>query len=302
MKIGVLFYSIKQGIKGLIQNRMFSLASIGTITACLFLFGIFYFLTSNFQFMMRNVESTVGITVFFEQDITQAEIDKIGEEIRACKDVERVEFVSAEDAWKQFSKEVFDDNKNVTETFENENPLENSASYNVYLDDISNQQELVNYIEEIKGVRLVNSSAVVARSLNSFNLLVGYVSASIIIILLAVAIFLISTTVSMGIEVRKQEISIMKLMGATDFFVRTPFIVEGIVIGLLGAVLPLGLLFVLYENVIAYVTTHFSIIQNWLTFVDSSTEFRVLVPLSLIVGIGIGFFGSLFTVKKHLNA
>lgn len=301
MKTSTFFYCIKQGIKSILQNRMFSLASIGTITACLFLFGIFYFIASNFTNTVDNLESSVSIAVFFDEGISEKKIAEIGEDIQACKDVERIEFVSADEAWKQFQEENFEGNKNLVNTFGDDNPLKNSASYNVYLSSLSGQDELVRYIENIDGVRQVNSSSTAAGSLNSFKMLVGYISATIIVILLGVSVFLISTTVSMGIAVRKEEIFIMKLVGATDAFIRTPFVVEGIVIGLIGALVPLGLLYIIYNNVIEYVTGRFAVLNNWLTFVEADVEFHVLVPLSLIVGVGIGFLGSVLTVRKQLR-
>ncbi|MFW5632338.1 MAG: FtsX-like permease family protein, partial [Acetivibrio ethanolgignens] len=138
-------------------------------------------------------------------------------------------------------------------------------------------------------------------SLSSFNILVGYISAAIIIILLAVAVFLISTTVATGISVRKDEISIMRLIGATDYFIRAPFIVEGILIGLTGAAAPLIVLYFIYNKVIYYVQDKFGILSNILTFLDVDVIFKNLIPISLGIGVGIGFIGSYLTVRKHLR-
>ena len=296
-----LGYSIKQGLKNIYRNRMFSLASVGTITACLFMFGIFYFILSNFQYMIHNAETSVAVTVFFEEGIPESQIAVIGEQIKARGDVKSYTFVSAEEAWNSFKEEVFKNQEDLEASFGEDNPLEDSASYQIYLNDISKQGELVAYLEKLEGVRQVNSSDTTASSLTSFNALVGYISAAIIIILLAVAVFLISTTVAMGISVRKDEISIMRLIGATDFLVRAPFIVEGIVIGLVGAALPLVILYVIYNQVIDYVVTKFSILSNLLTFLSAGEVFSTLVPVSLLLGIGIGFTGSYLTVRKHLK-
>ena len=133
------------------------------------------------------------------------------------------------------------------------------------------------------------------------NSLVAYVSIAIIAILLAVSIFLISNTVRVGISVRAEEISIMKYVGATDFFVRAPFVLEGILIGLLGSALPLFLIHELYDYVIKYVTGRFAILSSMLNFLPIEDIFKYLTPLCLIVGVGIGFIGSLATVRKHLR-
>ena len=290
-------YGLKQGIKNIGQNRLFSLAAIGTIATCLFLLGIFYALISNFQNMVYNAESTVGITVFFDEE----QIDYIKSEVEACKTVEKVNYISAEEAWENFQQEMYSENDRIEDTFDGENPLKDSASLEVYLSDVSNQESIVNLIHKIEGVRKINSSNSIAEGLTSFNTLVTYVSVSIIILLLMVSVFLISTAVATGIRVRKDEISIMKYIGATDQFIKLPFIVEGIVIGLVGAIVPLLLLWVIYDKLIRFILEHFSMLSQWLTFVDTVEEFRILIPLSFLVGIGIGFTGSVLSVRKHLK-
>jgi cell division transport system permease protein len=299
--VSTLWYGLKQGIKSIIQNKIFSLAAIGTITACLFLLGVFYSLFTNFQHMVYNAESTVSITVFFDENATQAQIDSIGQEIEACHQVEKVDYVSGEEAWARFKEDMLEGQSELVEAFGTDNPLADSSSYEVYLNDVSEQASLVEYIQGLNGVRKVNGSANAASGFNSFNMLIGYVSASIILLLILISIFLIYSAVDMGINVRKDEIAIMKLIGATDLFVRLPFIVEGIVMGLIGAAIPLVLLRVLYERVVSFIMNHFSTLSDWLTFLDTRTVFYVLIPLSLGIGVGIGVLGSTMSVRKHLQ-
>lgn len=140
--ISVFVYSVRQGMKSLRKNRMFTLASIGTIAACLFLFGLFYFIVSNFQHMIKEVETTVGVTVFFNDGISQEQIDSIGEAIRFREEVDHIEFISAQEAWEKFVRENFSDNTELVDSFGTDNPLENSASYQVFLKDISDQQQV----------------------------------------------------------------------------------------------------------------------------------------------------------------
>ena len=131
--------------------------------------------------------------------------------------------------------------------------------------------------------------------------ILSVISAGIISILLCVAIFLINNTVAVGISVRKEEISIMKLIGATDFLVRAPFVVEGIIIGFVGASLPLALLFFLYDKVVAHVAAEYSMIGSLVEFVSPTLLFQGLIPIGLMLGVGIGFLGSAWTVRKHLK-
>ena len=161
----------------------------------------------------------------------------------------------------------------------------------------STQQDLVKFAQSLDGVSKVNKSDVVANTLSSVNMLVAYISIAIIAILLGVSIFLISNTVTMGIT----EIAIMKYIGAKDFVVRSPFVIEGLIIGIFGAAIPLGLLYVLYDKAVSYVMERFSILKNIIDFLPVNVVYTYLLPIGLIMGIGIGFLGSFFTVRKHLK-
>ena len=280
---------------------MFSLASMATMAACIFLFGLFYSIVTNFQSMVKDAESGVAVTVFFDNGISQDQIDQIGDMIKKRAEVSNIEYISAEDAWNDFKDIYFDGNEEAASSFANDNPLANCASYEIYMNDISMQSTLVTYLESVDGVREVKQSEVVANTLTDFNKLIGYISVGIILILLCVAVFLISNTITVGISVRREEIGIMKLIGATDYFVRAPFVVEGILIGLIGSAIPLGLLYVLYGKVIVYIADKFKFISSMMNFLPVNQVFHTLVPVALILGVGIGFIGSRFTIRKHLK-
>ncbi len=277
MRISTIGYVIKQGFKNIGRNMMFSLASIATMSACIFLFGLFFSILFNFQYIIKSAEEGVAITVFFEDGITQAQIDNIGQALRGRDDVSDVKYVSADDAWEEFRSKYFGENEELADGFRNDNPLANSSNYEVYMktldDDVdislmggkslsTTQQDLVRFAGSLDGVRSVKKSDLVANMLSSVNVLVAYISVAIILILFGVSIFLISNTVAMGITVRKEEIAIMKYIGAKDFVVRSPFVIEGLIIGLVGAVLPLALLYVLYGKAVAYIMEKFSILTN----------------------------------------
>ena len=266
MRISTFLYSVKQGMKNIGRNKMFSLASIATMAACIFLFGIFFSVVTNFKTMVKTAEEGVAVTVFFEKGIEQDKIDEIGKEIKKRPEVAKYDFVSADEAWKDFQKEYFKGNKEAAEGFEEDNPLANSSHYEIYLNDVSMQKALVTYLKGLDGVREVHQSEVAANTLSDLNSLIGYISAGIILILIAVAVFLISNTIRTGISVRREEIAIMKLIGATDYFVRAPFVVEGIV-----------------------------------KFLSVNEIFHNLIPVALILGVGIGFIGSRITIRKHLR-
>ena len=150
-------------------------------------------------------------------------------------------------------------------------------------------------------LRRVNQSALAANTLTGVNALVAYVSAGIIIILILVSMFLINNTVTIGISVRKEEINIMKYIGATDFFVRAPFVIEGILIGIFGSILPLAGIYVMYNNVLEFIDNRFSILAGLLQFLPVNEVYRTMVPVVVLIGVGIGFLGSFVTVRKHLR-
>ena len=297
MRISTFFYTIKQGIINIFRNKWFSLASIATISACLFLFGLFYSILMNVQSIVKNAQEGVSVTVFFDEGISDERIREIGEEIDKRPEVSKKVFVSADEAWESFKEEYLGE---YSDGF-TENPLENSANYQIYMNDVSMQPALVSFLEGLDGIREVNRSEITAASLSGINALIAYVSIGIIAILFAASIFLISNTVTIGISVRKEEITIMKYIGATDFFVRAPFVIEGMLIGAIGALIPIGIIYVIYNQVIEYIMSRFSTLQKILTFVSVNSIFSQLLPISLIMGIGIGFLGSIITVRKHLR-
>lgn len=316
MRISTFGYVGKQGVKNIWRNKMFSLASIATMSACIFLFGLFFSILVNFQYIIKSAEEGVAITVFFNDDATEEQKKEIGEQLESREDVSEVKYVSADDAWAEFQKEYFGDNPELAEGFKDDNPLAGSDNYEVYMKTVkgdnkdliakskslsATQQDLVKFAQSLDGVRQVNKSDVVANTLSSVNMLVAYVSIAIIAILLGVSIFLISNTVTTGITVRKEEIAIMKYIGAKDFVVRSPFVIEGLIIGLFGAAIPLALLYFLYDKAVVYIMEKFSILKNIITFLPVGNVYIYLLPIGLAMGIGIGFLGSYFTVRKHLR-
>ncbi len=301
MRISTFFYSLKQGFKNIWRNKIFSLASIATMSACIFLFGLFFAIVTNFRSMVKTAEEGVAVSVFFDEGTTDQQIDDLKGKIEKRAEVAKCVYISADEAWENYKDVYFGGSEDAAEGFQDDNPLANSASFEIYVNDISMQSALVTYLDSLDGVREVHQSEVVANTLSDFNSLIGYISVGIILILLGVAVFLISNTVTVGISVRREEIAIMKLIGATDYFVRAPFIVEGVLIGLLGSVIPLVLLYALYSKVVVYVAEKFSFLSNMVNFLPAQQVFHTLIPVSLLLGVGIGFLGSRLTIRKHLK-
>ena len=274
---------------------------MATMAACIFMFGIFFCMVQNFQHFVREAEEGVAVTVLFDEGTTEDEILEIGQGLTKRDGVSEVGYVSADEAWKSYQEKYFEGNPEVAEAFVDDNPLANSSNLEIYMKDISKQDDLVTYIESLDKVRKVNRSDSVASMLTDFNRLVSYVSVAIIGLLLAVAIFLINNTVAIGISVRREEIGIMRLIGAKNSFIKAPFLIEGIVIGLVGAIFPLILLYFLYNKLITYVGTQFTGLSNVMDFLPAAQLFQTLLPVGMALGVGIGFFGSIVTIQRHLK-
>ena len=250
MKISTLIYCTKEGMRNIIRNIWFSLASVAIISACIFLFCMFFGLIANVQYMVRNAESTVGITVFFNEDMSEDDIQKIGDEIRARDEVKEVKYVSAEEAWENFKKEYFKGVEDLAEGFADDNPLAGSASYEIYLKDIDMQDDMVAWLGTVQGIRKINYSSDTASGLSSFNKMLGLLSAVIIAI---------------------------------------------------GALIPLAITYFLYRQAVVYMMERFDILSNLIEFIPIQTIFPSMVAVAMALGVGIGFVGSFFTIRRHLK-
>ena len=301
MRVSTFWYCLKHGMINICRNVWFSLASTATISACIFLFCMFFSIMVNVQHVVNNVESTVGITVFFDETLSEDDIHAIGRVISERSEVERMEFTSEEEAWETFKKDYFEGVEELAEGFADDNPLAGDASYQIFLKDISEQETFVQYLQNLDGIRKVNYSNSAAAGLSSFNTVIGVLSVVIIGVLLAVSVFLISNTINVAAAFRKSENQIMRYIGATNYMIRAPFVVEGVVIGLCGAVVPLIGMYYLYGQVVDVMAEKFQILSGIFQFLPLHTIFPYMAGIALLLGLGIGFFASFFTIRKHLK-
>ena len=218
---------------------------------------------------MQELEKTVTISVFFDEDASDETIQLIGEQIRTVDYVETMDFISADEAWDKFADQNYDDPQVAKNAFGGDNPLKNAASYEITLKDVSRQPEFVAFAQGLSGVRKVKSSDVTADSITTLSSLVVYAS--------------------------------MKLIGATNVFVRAPFIIEGVIIGAVGSAIPLVLLYYMYDKILTYVAGRFKVVTTLFAFVSQQDLFRTMVPVGLVLGIGVGLVGSILTTRKHLR-
>ena len=285
------------------RNIWFSLASTAIISACIFLFCVFFSVIANIQYMVTAAESSMGITVFFDETLSEGDIQKIGEQIKNEKkaQIKEMEYISSEQAWESFKKEYFGENAALAEGFSDDNPLAGSASYEIYLYDIAEQGPIVRYLEQIPGVRKVNYSNNAAAGLSSFNKILALLFGTIILMLLAVAVFLISNTISVAAAFRKNENQIMRLIGATNFMIRAPFVFEGVILGLIGAGIPLAAMYFIYRQTVSYVIERFQLLSGIIQFLPVGNIYPTMAAISLALGGGLGFIVSFVTIRRHLK-
>lgn len=292
MKFSGLGYLIKEGIKSIWTNRMMSIASIGVLISCLLLTGAAELLTINVSSALESIGGTNVTRVFLEQQITDLEAVHIGDELARIPNVEKTVFISKDDAIMDYQDTLRED---IFEQLTGEgNPMPNAID--VTMTDLAYYDDTIAAVLATDGVDSVRDTREIAQKLTSLNDLVSTMSLWIMAALVLISIFIISNTIRMTMYSRRFEISIMKSVGATDTFVRIPFVIEGMVIGLISGVIASGLLAVLYNVVLK---TMKDIVA--LSFVPYS-QVGLWASLAFVVaGVLIGALGSVVSIGRYLR-
>ncbi len=304
MKLRSIKRGIGDGVRSVFRNGMMTFASIATITVCLIVLGITFCLVWNVQAITAQMDDNLSIVVFMKEGITKAETNNLLYKLDKRPEVASYTYISADDAWEQFQKELLGGGDVDPELLEyvDENPLKDSANIEIILSSASAQQSLTEYLESLPQVRKINGSSETAKVLASASRLIGIVGLALILLLIVVSILLISNTVRLSVYVRREEISIMKYMGASNSFVRLPFVVEGIVIGLLGAVIPCLVIYFGYDRLLKVLTDRFGEITTLVSFVPVNDIIKILFPLYAVLSIVVGTWGAVSYMNKYLRA
>lgn len=297
----MLSYVFKTGFKNLGNKKLFTFASIGTIACSVLVFCLFFILATNISEMIHKVESTVGIQVFFNEDLNEDQIQDLANKHFKTPYVKSIRFKSSNEAWEKFKEDYFKDKEELAIAFENDNPLAKSASYEILLDDISKQYEYVNYLKSIDGVRQINYSNVLIDALTNLNFGISSFSFVLIIILLLIAMILISNTIALASQFRKKENEIMKLIGATNFMIRAPFVIEGFFIGFFGSLIPLVGIASIYNYAMKIIAEKALLITNIFSPVKIYYILPKMALLSVASSCFICMFVSFITIRKHLK-
>lgn len=298
MKYNVLSYLIGEGFRNVLKNKKSTGASLMIMCATMIIFGLFFIIGENINHIMNELEMQQGMQVFIKKEATEKEISELGDKIKALSGVNQVEFVSKEDALKQM-KEKVGDKQFLLSGYDENNPF--PASYVVTLTDLKESDNVQKEIETFDNIKSIQKRGDTVNALLRVANFVRILSGAILILLVVISIFIIANTIKLTVHARRREISIMKYVGATNNFIRWPFIVEGIIIGVVAALISIMLLGVLYNvvsNKILSIAGSNIINISLLTFSDM---FTLIIVVYLALGIGIGTLGSMISMRKYLD-
>ncbi|MDF2593973.1 MAG: transporter permease [Clostridia bacterium] len=295
MKWNTLKYLFKEGIVGLWKNRIMAIASAGTIILCLLILGMSYSIGTNIDFVLKQIETKFGITAYVNEGVSENRILELRTRIENTPHVSKVQYISKEDAIRSFSG----DNKNeIFSDFIQDNPL--PASFEVIVDDIEFQEQVVSELAQL-GELDVRYLAKETDIFIKINKTINYIALAIIGALVIVGLLLMSNTIKLTVYIRRKEINIMKYIGATDWFIRLPFLIEGIVIGTISALFSIIIIVLSYSYLSEMLTVHLIGMLNGITFKPAADVMKMLIPVCMGIGISIGLIGSGTAIRKHLK-
>ncbi len=292
MRIDAIRYYVKEAVNCVKKNRLTTMASIGTTVAALLILGVIVALTFNINSIAQQFSRDCEIQVFISNDLDDAGYDSIGEQIKKIEFVEGVEKYTKVQILEEM-KVKLKDNAEILEGFENDNPFRNS--FKVSLTDLTQTGSVARKISAINGVENTTDFQEAAGTVVKVVNTIRNASIWLVIILCIVSAFIVSNAIRVSVHSRRKEINIMKYIGATDWFIRWPFIIEGIIIGLYGALITFVIVWIVYARVYASVE-----IGSY----ELLSFSQIALPLVLIfvfVGAFIGAVGSIFSIRKHLK-
>lgn len=297
MKYNIVSYFLGEGFRNLLKNKKSTISCLGVMCVTMLMFGLFYSIGKNINHMVEEIEAEQGMQVFIVTEATQDEIDEIGEKIRKINGVNKVTPVSQEDAYNQM-KERLGDRQALMEGLE---PSIFKYSYMVTLTDLTLNSSVQNEINELDKIDKITSSNETINKLSIIGNWIRLITGGILAILIIISVFIISNTIKLTVHARRKEISIMKYVGATNGFIRWPFIVEGIIIGVVAAAVTILILGGAYEFAITQIIQSNITEMTELSLLGFSNMLNDILIVYLILGIGVGVIGSSISMKKYLE-
>ena len=290
-----LRYLTHEGIKNIGINRLMSLASVAVLMSCLVMIGSAFMLFLNVDSLLKNIQAQNVIMVFADLDADDATVAQLKENIGKLDNIASIDFVPKEDAYKQVISSLGDNASILSGVDDSFLP----DGFKVTVSDMEFFTKTVNDIRGLPNVYSIQQNSDLAARLEKIRTAVSYISIGIVILLLVVAIFIIANTIKITMFSRKLEISIMKAVGATNSFIRWPFLVEGVTLGILAAILAWGILYGLYALTGEALLTIFGVLGGSLV---SFWDYAVYIGIAfVVVSIIAGGFGSIISIGKYLK-
>ncbi|MGN1310997.1 MAG: permease-like cell division protein FtsX [Clostridia bacterium] len=297
MKYNVISYFLSEGFKNVFKNKKSTFSCLGVMCATMFMFGIFFAIGQNINNIVSEIEDSQAIRVFALQEATQEEIDTLGEQISQIEGVNTIEPKTAEDAFNDV-KEGLGDKQDIMDEL---SVSAFSASYIVTLTDLDLNESVQESISKLDNVKRITSNNQTISALSSVGKWIRIVTGTLLGILIVISIFIISNTIKLTVHARRKEISIMKYVGATNSFIRTPFIIEGVIIGILSCILSVALIGGIYNLVADKLLASPTVQTIGVSILSFNNLFAEIVAVYLVLGIGIGIIGSSISMKKYLE-
>lgn len=300
MKFRSIKYYFEEALKSVIRNKLMSVTSILTVASCIFILIFSYCLAINIDYILEQFETSIPLSVIIDDASTTEQITELYDKIIAIEDVEDAKFVSAIEALKSFIDSVGNDS-DILSGFEDDNPM--PRSFTITLKNSKSQDKVVAELEKLtdSGVEKVLHRKKTISSLIAINSIVRVISIIIVLVLGMLSVIIIMNTIKLTVNNRRNDIGIMKYVGATDWFIKWPFIIEGVIIGIVGALIPVFIACFSYSGIIAAIESNINKISKLFDFRQSFDIFPTLIPAMLILGIFIGAIGSTLSMRKYLD-
>ena len=298
MKPSTIRYFLAEGFSSLKKNMLMTVASIVAVAACISILSFSYCVGSNLKHMLNQMEDSIGISVFLSGELTGTEIEQMKNSIGMIEHVEDVRYISPNDALETL-KQDWGAEEDIFEGLDaDNNPL--SHSFQISMEGIKYQDDILKALESVEGIDNVRHGQTETEVLMKANRIFNISSALIMIVLGVISVMIIMNTIRISVVNRRVEINIMKYVGATDWFIRWPFVIEGVIIGVVGAIIPLLLGFPIYAKVTGMIFEYLPMI-NFIQFRLAGDVFAVLIPFGVLFGIALGVIGSITSIRKHLR-
>jgi len=293
-----LKYYLSETLHSLVRNKLMTLTSIATVAACLLIVVLSFAITQNINHVLAYIETTVGIEVFIDDELNDAQVEMLGQNILALDNVAYAEFVHPDDALVSLAERRGDED-GLLMAFLYDNPLR--RAFRLELRDIREQRYTVDAIWRMHGVANIAEAGTVADFLGRTNNYISLFGVVLILIFAVLSVVIITNTIKLTVNNRRNEILIMRYVGATDWFIKWPFVIEGVLIGVLGAAISLVISWFSYEGIISAIRGFPLVVEMQLPLRDTAEVFSIFAPIAVVLGAIIGVLGSISSMRKYLS-